>query len=1107
MDGRGRIARPAPAAKCLQQTRANCFDLVLDRPVRWAYGCSMLPRWLTACLCAAGIALHGQVTAAAPSFVNFETAPVHPVDLSPDGRTLAVCNLPDYRVEFFDISTGVAQPIGDVPVGIDPVSVRWRTTNELWVVNHISSSLSVVDVARRRVAATIQTKAGPADVVFAGVPVRAFVSCAKEDTVQIIHPATHVVVTNLAIDGDRPKALAVSRDGSKVYAAIFESGNRSTILSPDPPGIFLVPGPVGSTNALYAGQNPPPNSGSGFNPPISPYIPTNVLVPRVGHIVMKNASGRWMDDNQGDWTEFVSGTNAAMSGRVEGWDLPDHDLAIIDTTTLEVGYATGLMNLCMALAVNPVSGVIAVAGTDGTNQRRFEPNLRGRFLRVNLAWVNPRTLEKTILDLNPHLDYATGNAASAIRDQSLGDPRGLIWNSNGTRLYVTGMGSRNLLVLDAGGRRLYESPIEVGEGPTGMVLDEARARLYVLNRFSATLSVLDTGTMLVVTNVSFFDPSPAAIKSGREHFYDTRRNSGLGHVSCASCHPDGRMDRLAWDLGDPTGKELLRTNVMGNSPERDFTYHPMKGPMVTQTLQDIIRHEPFHWRGDRGGIEDFNQTFPNLLGRDDELTAEQMREFKEFLATIHFPPNRYRNFDDTLSTNVPLGGLNQDLPEQENPALYGNAVIGQERFSNTGDTTCLQCHVPPSGTGFESTFPIFPPGPNGERHVLLIGDFSNSTPFKPPQLRNMADKIGMTLSRTNSRAGFGFTHDGRVDTLGRFLGSGGFHTINGDENIIAFLLSFSTPIDDEAVLFFAVPSRDVAASVGRQLTVTNSVESPFLREMVDVADSASNRADLVVRGVKDGVHRGWVYDRLMDEFRSDRHGEAMALPDLLLLASPTNELTFTVVPRGTGRRIGVDRDDDGYFDLSELDVGDDPLDPASHRSNTPPRLEVPGAMAIHNNELLSVVLRAVDDESAPAALTFRLGPNRPSGAFINPTNGHFSWTPSREQGGTKYRIGIQVIDDGTPPLTDEGELVVAVVDETVPYPALRFELPISNPPVIIVETAPGRSYRLQYKERLDATEWIDLYVLLATRPEMRFFDFTLSQGTPQRFYRVELILE
>ncbi len=35
------------------------------------------------------------------------------------------------------------------------------------------------------------------------------------------------------------------------------------------------------------------------------------------------------------------------------------------------------------------------------------------------------------------------------------------------------------------------------------------------------------------------------------------------------------------------------------------------------------------------------------------------------------------------------------------------------------------------------------------------------------------------------------------------------------------------------------------------------------------------------------------------------------------------------MPPGSGRRIGVDRDEDGFFDRNELDAGTDPADPAS----------------------------------------------------------------------------------------------------------------------------------------------------------------------------------
>ena len=120
------------------------------------------------------------------TFVNFETAPVRPVALGPDGR-----------VELFDVGSGLPQPIGDVPVGVDPVFVRWRSTNELWVANYISRSISVVDVARRLVVDTVATLDGPADIQFAGSPARALVSCAKENTVQVFDPVTRQVITSL----------------------------------------------------------------------------------------------------------------------------------------------------------------------------------------------------------------------------------------------------------------------------------------------------------------------------------------------------------------------------------------------------------------------------------------------------------------------------------------------------------------------------------------------------------------------------------------------------------------------------------------------------------------------------------------------------------------------------------------------------------------------------------------------------------------------------------------------------------------------------------------------------------------------------------------------
>jgi len=221
------------------------------------------------------------------------------------------------------------------------------------------------------------------NVVFAGTPQRAFVTCSQVNTVQVFDPTNlGAAPTNIAINGEDPRSLAVSPDGTKVYAAIFESGNASTILGGGGAAmgtrLAFPPDVVSDANGPYGGVNPPPNSGAAFSPPIAAAnLPTNP----VGLIVKKNAAGQWMDDNNHDWTAKVSGPNAANSGRTVGWDLPDRDLAIINTSTLGVTYATGLMNICMAVGVNPATGLVTVVGTDGTNELRFN-TLRSLYYKV-----------------------------------------------------------------------------------------------------------------------------------------------------------------------------------------------------------------------------------------------------------------------------------------------------------------------------------------------------------------------------------------------------------------------------------------------------------------------------------------------------------------------------------------------------------------------------------------------------------------------------------------------------------------------------------------------------------------------------------------------------
>ena len=198
-------------------------------------------------------------------------------------------------------------------------------------------------------------------------------------------------------------------------------------------------------------------------------------------------------------------------------------------------------------------------------------------MRSRVSSVNTANGASTPFELNPHINYADPTGSDAERAQSLGLPSDIARASDGT-LYVAALGSAKVGVLDPSGA--VQSRVAVGQGPTGLALDEARSRLYVLNRFEQTVSFVGTGARSEVGRVSIgFNPEPAEVREGRRFLYDTS-NSAHGDVSCASCHPSGHRDGLVWDLGDPRGRvDTINqpAHAFPSSWSRASSHHPMKG--------------------------------------------------------------------------------------------------------------------------------------------------------------------------------------------------------------------------------------------------------------------------------------------------------------------------------------------------------------------------------------------------------------------------------------------------------------------------------------------------------------------------------------------------
>jgi YVTN family beta-propeller protein len=782
------------------------------------------------------------------SYVNFEAKQTSPLRLSPDGTRLFAVNTPDARLSVFDVS----QPsnprlIAEIPVGLEPVSVAPRNNDEAWVVNEVSDSVSVVSVSQRSVTDTLYVKDEPADVAFAAG--RAFVTAARQNTVAVFDPATHNLVTNLAVFGENPRCLAVNSNGTRIYAAFALSGNHTTLIP--------------ATNA-------PPQS-----PPTNPNLPAP---PQVGLI--------------------VDATNSTWYPSFIKYSMPDNDVVEIDTATLAVTrYFSRVGTVNLGLALRPGNDDLYVANTEARNLVHFEPNLRSHSVDNRVTLISQATGAVTPFDLNSNIDYAVLPNLAA-KTNALAQPTAIVFEPGGTYMYVAAFGSDRIAQVDPGGSvlaRIELCPTAPGSaadprnkrGPRGLALNAVAQRLYVLNRLANTICIIDTAANVVLKEipVGSYDPTPATIRHGRGFLYDAKL-SGNGTMACAACHIDAEMDHLAWDLGDPGGDMVTNVVIIPQGSTGLFftnssVFHPMKGPMTTQTLRGLQGLDPLHWRGDRTNFLNFNVAFPGLLGGA-ALSDADMAAYRDFINTMVYQPNPNQNLDRTYPTNFAGGNAQAGL----------NAFL----FTNyTGVLKCTQCHTAP-------------PGPGSDGLIIISAALEESQDFKVPQLRAEYQKMRFNnAAATNSLDGFGIVHDGTDPSIQVFLSRPVFSSIRNNtvvkNNLAAFVQCFDT---------------GTAPAVGytRTLTSNNVATASATQDWLLLeAQAAVANIDLIVRGTLDGARHGLLYLPLSGAYLPDTTNlTSLTHAQLLAKIQQGDSLTLMGVPPGSGRRMGVDRDEDGVLD-------------------------------------------------------------------------------------------------------------------------------------------------------------------------------------------------
>lgn len=577
-------------------------------------------------------------------YLNFETPQCNPIALSRRGR-IYVVNSPGHEIVEMTRAGKIKRRLY---VGLEPSGVAASPDGRtLYVTNHLSDNISVVDVKKWRVKATIEQIASdsrlsildePCGVAFSPTKPLAFVTLSQPNRLAVIETETHSVVALVDLPGEDPRALRVSPDGRHVFVAAFASGNRTEIEVDD--------------------------EETGYQ-----------------------AAGNW-------WDAFMNRMRAALgnpglTGRIStpagGANLaerPDRDIFVIDTSTLKVTSIEGVGTLLYGLELSRDGNTLWVANTNHENFKNGFEEIGGRPIANNLTRIRPGDSGWSNAQL---VTFATDEDPLSGEPVSGGAVPSAVALSKHGNLLVPAASSDTLMVFDDEGR--VRARVPVGSMPRGVVTRGNLAWTY--NRGDSSVSIVHLKKLKEKKRVFFAeDPAPAAIEAGRRHFYSADF-SLTQTFSCGSCHPDADTDHLIWEFDDVTGHRGTQT-VRGIAGTEGFHWDGSQADAPELIV---------------GGV-----TGPIFQGTIDPCAVDQMAEFilnVPFPPSPYRAPSDMLSPDARIGAAVARRGLHYDSEDAPlDPARFDPGFaellksIAGENLLPTAVEGCAaeSCHAAPLWT-------------------------------------------------------------------------------------------------------------------------------------------------------------------------------------------------------------------------------------------------------------------------------------------------------------------------------------------------------------------------------------------------------------------------
>ncbi|MHC4459830.1 MAG: multiheme c-type cytochrome [Planctomycetota bacterium] len=497
---------------------------------------------------------------------------------------------------------------------------------ELYVACEASHTVIVVNVQTRQKVAEIQVGHHPTDVTFSPDGTKAYVSNRLDDTVSVIDVSARKVIATIPV-GDEPHGVLTDASGKLVYVLNTSADSISVIDTTT----------LKELKRLSASRSPWSLSRS----------PDGSLI-----YVTNNLS------------RFVRFRTPSVS-----------EVTVIDTSkaVVENRIVIPAANLLQGVAWHP-SGNFALITLNRT--KNLVP-----MTRLLQGWTITNGLG---------IVYKDGRVYQVLLDESgmcFPDPADVAISPDGRLALVTSSGSNRIAVVDvpelismleaaSAYEREHVFPNHLGKptefvithipaehSPRGILITQDGKTAFAANALDDSLTVIDLNRHEAVERIDLGGPKVITKVRYGERVFHSANITFHRQFSCHSCHPDGHVDGLTYDI-EPDGIGI--------------------SPVDNRTLRGILDTAPFKWEGTNPSLQ--RQCGPRLavfFTRIQPFTPDELSALDNYICTITRPPNRYR----------PLGAELTDA-QRRGKKMFERTMTNDGRVIPKGNR-CATCHFPP----------------------------------------------------------------------------------------------------------------------------------------------------------------------------------------------------------------------------------------------------------------------------------------------------------------------------------------------------------------------------------------------------------------------------